>query len=149
MLMAKYKIGWLGLVFGLLFCASLVLADHHERDDAKGHDKEMSLSRLSKLKLSSEQKDEIHSLNETFRNEIERLRAEQFKIKTELKLLWLQPHPDPRQIMSKEKTMHDLEWRIKEKSVQYRLAFRNSLTPNQLAEYLKEGGGYHHRHHED
>lgn len=149
MVRAKCKTGWLGLVLGLLFCSSLVLADRHERDDSKRHDKEMSLSHLSKLKLSSEQKQEIHSLNETFRNEIERLHSEEFKIKTELKLLWLQPHPDPRRIMSKEKAMHDLEWQMKEKSVQYRLAFRDKLTPEQLSEYLQEGGDYHHRHHED
>jgi Spy/CpxP family protein refolding chaperone len=146
MVMSKYKVGLLGLFFCFLLCSTLVLADHGE-DDSKGHEKEMSLSCLSNLKLNSEQAEKIRGLNETFQKEVEQLRAEEFKIKTELKLLWMQPHPDSQQIMAKEKAIHDLKWQMKEKSVDYRLLFRNILTPEQLTEYLREDTGYHHKHH--
>ena len=149
MAISKQKVGLLGIFLWFMFCSTLVLADHHGEDDSKGHEKEMSISRLSNLKLNSEQAEKIRGLNETFQKEAERLRAEEFKIKTELKLLWMQPHPDSQQIMAKEKAIHDLKWQMKEKSVEYRLLFRNILTPEQLSEYLKEGAGYHHKHHKE
>jgi len=149
MVMSKHKVGLLGLLLCFFLCSTLVLADHRGEDDSKGHEKEMSLSCLSNLKLNSEQVEKIRGLNENFQKEVDRLRAEEFKIRTELKLLWMQAHPDPQQIMAKEKAIHDLKWQMKEKSVYYRLSFRNILTPEQLTEYLKEEGGYHHRHHKE
>lgn len=149
MVMPKYRIGLFGLLLCCLLWSALVLADHRGEDDSKGHGKEMSLSCLANLKLNSEQAEKIRDLYEAFQKEIDRLRAEEFKIKTELKLLWMQPHPTLQQIMAKEKAIHDLKWQMKEKSVNYRLSFRSILTPEQLAEYLKEGAGYRHRHPKD
>ena len=148
-MLSKYKVGLLGLLLCFVLCSTLVLADHRGEDDSKGYERETSLSCISNLKLNFEQAEEIRGLHETFQKEVDRLRAEEFKFKTELKLLWMQPHPDPQQIMAKEKAIHDLKWQMKEKSVDYRLSFRNILTPEQLTEYLKEGADHHHKHHKD
>ena len=147
----RHVVALLGLTFCFLLSSTLALAGHHDEDDSREHKKEMSLPCLSYLKLTARQKEEIYGLNRIFQKEIERLRSEEFKLRTELKLLWMQSHPDPRKIMAKERSVHDLKWQMKEKSVDYRLRFRSLLTAEQLAEYLKEGSQHHHKHqhHED
>ena len=147
MVMLRLRVGSLGLSALFLLCSAFVLTGHPSgEDDSKAHEKEVSISDLTHLKLNSDQAEKIGGLKEDFEQEFERLRGQAFKMRTELKLLWMQPHPDRQQIMEKERAIHDLNWQMKEISVDYRLSFRNILTPEQLAEYLKRGEDYHRNH---
>jgi Spy/CpxP family protein refolding chaperone len=58
----------------------------------------------------------------------------------ELRSLWTNPKADSQTILVKEKELRDLQNRMKDKIVQYRLEARNSLTPEQIEKLGSIGG---------
>jgi len=93
------------------------------------------------LNLTAEQSAKIQSLRETHLKEVTPLRTQLFSKKAELKLLWVQIDPDKNKIMSKQKEISDLQYRIKEKSTNYRLEIHKVLTPEQQAQRLFSRSG--------
>lgn len=93
------------------------------------------------LNLTAEQSAKIQSLRKTHLKEVTPLRTQLFSKKAELKLLWVQNNPDKNKIMSKQKEISDLQYRIKEKSIDYRLETNKVLTPEQRAQQLFSRSG--------
>lgn len=93
------------------------------------------------LNLTAEQSAKIQSLRETHLKEVTPLRTQIFTKKAELKLLWVQNNPDKNKIMSKQKEISDLQYRMKEKSTDYRLEIHKVLTPEQRAQQLFSRSG--------
>jgi Spy/CpxP family protein refolding chaperone len=102
---------------------------------------------LSKLNLTAEQTEKIRALRESFQKDITPLRTRIFEKKAEMRLLWMQTKPDAAGIKAKEKEIHDLKWQALKKTTDFRLTFRNVLTPEQLSKFLAMGGDCGRRHH--
>ena len=112
---------------------------------------------ISDLDLAPEQTKKVQSLTESFYKALAPLRTQKFQLHTELRLLWMQEKPDIEKIKAKQKDLHDLKWRILEKVTDYRFAFREILTPEQLSKFLVQRcnrpfgprrGGWHHGPHD-
>ena len=91
---------------------------------------------LDSLDLNAEQTEKVLNLKTAYLKEKDPIRSRLFNKRTELKLLWMQAKPEPDKIKSKQKEIHDLKWQLTVKRTEYRLAFRNILTPEQLSKYL-------------
>jgi Spy/CpxP family protein refolding chaperone len=91
---------------------------------------------LDSLELSAVQMERVRGLKASYLQEKEPLRARLYTLRMQLKLLWLQTKADPVKIKAKQKEIHDLKWQLREKRTDYRLAFREILTPEQLSKYI-------------
>jgi len=100
---------------------------------------------LESLNLSAAQMEKVRSLRAAYLKEKEPLRTRLYSLRMELKLLWMQTQADPVKIKSKQKEVHDLKWQLKEKTTDYRLAFREILTPEQLSKYIVLQHDFKHR----
>ena len=129
----------------MILSVSLVMAEppahwrgptHHSLKNLKKED-----SIISKLNLTTEQLEEIQSLRESLQTEMTLLRSKRYELIAELRLLWMESRPNPDMIRRKERELHDLIWRIRQKVTGYRLSFRKILTSEQLSGFLDMGGG--------
>ena len=111
--------------------ANLVLAGPSDRR-GRNHNRYM----LDSLNLTVEQIEKVRVLRESYLKAKDPLRNQMFSKRTELKLLWMQLKPDPAKIKSKQKEVHDLRWQLQLKRTDYRLAFREILTPEQLSKHI-------------
>jgi Spy/CpxP family protein refolding chaperone len=131
----------------------LAAAGSPVKGGGKGEAYGMHPSMLSCLNLTAEQSEKIRILYEAFQKGLLPIRKEVFNTRAELKLLWLQTAPNAEEIKAKQKTLHDLKWQMREKKTDYRMAFRKTLTPEQLSKYLAlklckgDGSRYGKRHH--
>ena len=91
---------------------------------------------FDRLNLTAEQKEKIRVLKESYLKDKEPIRNQLYSRRMELRLLWLQTKPDPDKIKAKQKEIHDLKWEQQIKRTDYHLAFRDILTPEQLAKYI-------------
>jgi len=98
-------------------------------------------SQLSNLNLSAEQSEKIRGLRESFLKEITPIRTQLFTKKAELRLLWMQTSLDVDKIRSTQKEISDLIGQMQVKTTDFRLAFRNLLTPEQTTQLLAQGVG--------
>jgi Spy/CpxP family protein refolding chaperone len=98
-------------------------------------------SQLSDLNLSVEQAEKIRGLRESFVKETTPIRTQLFTKKTELRLLWIQTSLDEAKIRATQKEVQGLMEQMQEKATDFRLAFRNLLTPEQTSRLLAEGIG--------
>ena len=96
---------------------------------------------LASLNLSVEQSEKIRALRESSLKEIMPIRTQLFTKEAELRLLWIQVNLDPAKIRATEKEVRDLKGQMQEKKTDYRLAFRNLLTPEQTTKLLAQGVG--------
>jgi Spy/CpxP family protein refolding chaperone len=85
-------------------------------------------------------------LRESFQNDIKPLCTNKYERKAELSLLCMQMQADSKQIKAKQKELHNLRWQLKEKTTDYRLAFRDILTPEQLSKFLAFGAARDHHY---
>jgi Spy/CpxP family protein refolding chaperone len=92
------------------------------------------------LNMSSDQKEKLRQLRNTRDKETTPLRLQESERNAELRLLWLQLHPDPARVKLKLHQIQELKWQILEKDVDHWLAFRNILTEEQLARFLTLAG---------
>jgi Spy/CpxP family protein refolding chaperone len=58
----------------------------------------------------------------------------------ELRSLWTDPKADSAAILTKERDLRDLQNRMRDKMIQYKLEARNSLTPEQIEKLGSAGG---------
>lgn len=93
------------------------------------------------LDLTHEQIHKMTSLREWYEKEVTPLRIMQFERKSEMRLLWMQMKPDPKQVEAKHREILDIEWRIQLKTIEYWLKFRDILTQEQLSQFLMISGG--------
>jgi len=126
--------------------ASFVMAGSGDKRGKLQDRWEMEDAILSRLNLTLEQTETIRILREAYRKESTPLRTEKYERQAELRLLWMQMNPDPDKIKAKQQQIHNLIWQLLEKSRDYQLAFRDILTPEQLAKFLELGGVRHHDH---
>jgi len=96
-------------------------------------------SELSTLNLSAEQSEKVRALRESFLKETTPIRNQLFTKKAELRLLWIQTTLDVEKIRSIQKDIHDLIGQMQTKTTDFRLAFRNLLTPEQVSQLLSQG----------
>lgn len=141
------KISLLVAMIFMLASSGLVLAGPKNKASGKKSKWEMEESTLSKLDLTEEQRENIRVLRESFQKEITPLRSQAFEKKAEVRLLWKQIKLDPVKIKSLEREIHGLMGQLREKSTDYRLAFRNILTPEQASKFVALIGArdQHHR----
>lgn len=98
-------------------------------------------SQLSTLNLSAEQSEKVRALRESFLKETTDIRNQLFTKKAELRLLWIQSTPDVDKIRSVQNEIHSLIGQMQTKATDFRLAFRNLLTPEQTSQLLSQGVG--------
>jgi len=99
------------------------------------------VSQLSALNLSAEQSEKIRGLRESFIKETTPIRTQLFTKKTEMRLLWIQTSLDADKIRATQKEIQVLMGQMQEKTTDFRLAFRNLLTPEQTSQLLAQDVG--------
>jgi Spy/CpxP family protein refolding chaperone len=112
-----------------------------------------SWGRWKRLNLTLEQKAKFKELRRKFKEENAELIRGLVAKRLELKLLWTDPKADSNAILAKEKELRELQNRVRDKIVQYRLEARSSLTPAQIEKFGWMGGtgfgfghGFHHHY---
>lgn len=141
------KISVIAVLVILAASATISMAGPRDRGHSMDPRWGMHDSILSKLDLTDEQMEQIRTLRESYQKEITPLRTEVFAKKAEISLLWMQIELDPVKIKTLDREVHNLFGQLREKSTEYRLAFRNILSPEQLPKFLALRGGRHHGHH--
>jgi len=125
----------------LVASATWVVAGPRGKAGWDGDDWCPAASQLSNLNLSAEQSEKVRALRESFLKETTPIRNQLFTKKAELRLLWIQTTPNVDKIRSVQKEIHDLIGQMQTKSTDFRLAFRNLLTPEQTSQLLAQGVG--------
>ena len=123
----------LGLVMVMLFGVSYVYAQ--EQGDPPRHGwmhGEKSWGQGKKLNLTPEQKAKFRELRRKFIEENAQLIGGLVAKRLELRSLWTDPKADSKAILAKERELRDLQNRMRDKIIQYKLEARNSLTPEQI-----------------
>ena len=98
-------------------------------------------SALASLNLTTEQSEKIRALRESLLKEVTPIRAQLLSKRAELRLLWLQTKLDPDKIRAIQREARDLRGQMQEKRIDFRLFFRNILTPDQTSKLLAQGIG--------
>jgi Spy/CpxP family protein refolding chaperone len=107
------------------------------------------------LNLSKEQMDKMWQMREKFRNDTQKLRYELFQKRLEMKTIFSDPKADDATIVAKQKELSALRQNMTDKMVEFRLAQRKILTPEQLKKlsetqagpgFDRMGMGYGSRH---
>jgi Spy/CpxP family protein refolding chaperone len=93
-----------------------------------------------RLNLTPEQKAKFQELRRKFIEENAQLIGALMTKRLELKLLWSDPKADSQSILAKERELRELQNRMRDRMVQYRLEARNSLTPEQIEKFGSMGG---------
>lgn len=140
------KLSILATMVLLFASATLVMAGPGSKGGKMEHRWMMEDSILSSLNLTAEQIDKIRVLRESFQKDIIPLRTQKYERTAELRLLWMQMNVDREKIKAKQKELHNLRWQLQEKATEYRLAFRDILTPEQLSKFLAFGGARDHHY---
>jgi Spy/CpxP family protein refolding chaperone len=134
----------LGLVMVMFFGVSYVYAQ--EQGDPPRHGwmhGEKSWGQGRKLNLTLEQKAKFRELRRKFIEENAQLIGGLVAKRLELRSLWTEPKADSKAILAKERELRDLQNRMRDKIMQYKLEARNSLTPEQIEKLgLMRGMGH-------
>ena len=117
-------------------------ADNRGPDTMRYKMRGRQMSPISRLTLTTEQKDQVKELQESRIKESAPIKAELIKKQTELRLLWMEDNPDPEKIKAKQKELLGLKGQIQDKMTDFRLEFRNILTPEQKAQIIAGGSGF-------
>lgn len=120
----------------LIASASLAMAGPPHKTGGGRNGWAMDDSILSKLNLTTQQLEKIKTLRASFLRDIEPLLSQLHEKKAGIRLLWKQIKLDPVKIKELEKQAHDLKGQLREKSLNYRLAFRETLTPEQSSKLI-------------
>ena len=104
-----------------------------------GHRCEMT----QELNPTPEQVSQWKELKESFRSEILPVRNQLFSKRMELAGLLAQPDADPETIKSKHAEVIALRGELQEKAMDHRLAFRGTLTPEQLSLWIARKAARH------
>jgi Spy/CpxP family protein refolding chaperone len=131
----------IGLVMVMLWGISYVYAQ--EQSDPPRHGwmhGEKSWGQGKKPNLTPEQKARFQELRRKFIGENAQLIGGLVAKRLELRSLWTDPKADSQAILAKERELRDLQNRMRDKIVRYRLEARNSLTPEQIEKLGSMGG---------
>ena len=123
----------LGLAVVMLLGVSYVYAQ--EQSDPPRHERmhgEKSWGHGKGLNLTPEQKEKFRELRRKFIAENAQLIGGLVAKRLELRSLWSDPKADSQIILAKERELMDLQNRLKDKKIQYKLEARKSLTPEQI-----------------
>lgn len=121
--------------------ATLVIAGPRGKGNWGGGGWCATPSALASLNLTAEQSEKIRALRESLLKEVTPIRAQLLAKRAELRLLWIQTKLDPDKIRAIQREARDLRGQIQEKRTDFRLAFRNILTPEQTSKLLAQGLG--------
>ena len=142
----------LGLVVVMLLGVSYVYAQEQGDPPRRGwmHG-EKSWGQGKGLNLTPEQKVKFRELRRKFAGEDAQLIGGLVAKRLELRSLWTDPNAASQAILAKEKELRDLQNRMRDKIVQYKLEARSFLTPEQIEKLgmmrgrgLGFGPGFHH-----
>ena len=97
----------------------------------------------NELKSTPEQISQWKELKESFKSEIVPVRNQLFSKRMELAALLAQPDADPEAIKSKHGEVIALRGELQEKAMDHRLAFRKTLTPEQLSLWIARKTAWH------
>ncbi len=125
----------------LLAAATIVIAN-----PGKGmrHQQRNEFNPLTQIDLSTEQAEKIRKLRIAHEESIAPIKLQEYQIKAELDIFWLQLTPDVEKIKSAQKKIHDIRFQILEKETDFQLAMRKILTKDQLSRFLALGGDRYH-----
>ena len=140
------RISFLATLVILLTSATFVMAGPQDKRRGMKPGWGMDDSILSKLDLTAEQLEKIRVLRESFQKGMTPLLSQLFEKRAEIRLLWMQIKLDPVKIKAIEKEVHNLKGHLNEKSTDYRLAFRDILTPEQSSKFVALTGARDHHH---
>ncbi len=121
--------------------ATLVMAGPRGKGNRGGEGLREAPAALASLNLTAEQSEKIRALRESLLKEVTPIRAQLLSKRAELRLLWIQTKLDPDKIKAIQKEARDLRGQMQEKRTDFRLAFRNILTPEQTSNLLAQGIG--------
>jgi len=124
--------------------APLVMAQPRGMKGGMGPGGGRHASALANLNLTAEQSEKIRAIRETHQKDIIPIQTKMFTKRAELRLLWMQTNPDAEKIKSTQKEILDLRGQLMDKKTDFRLEFRNILTPEQCTKLLAQGLGKHH-----
>ena len=93
------------------------------------------------LNLTQEQQDKTWQVQEKFRNDTSAVRYEMFKKRAELRNLYADPNTNDAAILAKQKEVNILRQSMQDKAVQFKLAQRKILTPEQIKKIGESGYG--------
>jgi len=126
------------VAFLLLFAASITIVEAQPRGMAPGTERMAGRKAAlwSDLNLTEEQSEEISALRASLQEGMAPLRMEMVRKRLEMKLLWMAEDPDSVKIKAKQKEIQDLRGKLGEKMIDFRLAVRNILTPEQRSQLL-------------
>ena len=99
------------------------------------------------LNLTPEQKTQLQTLRDNFRKDTVLLRNNIKVKRLELRTLWTVPKPEKDKIIAKQKELNDLRTQLQMKFIDFRLAARSYLTPEQSAQVGMWGPEMWHRAH--
>jgi Spy/CpxP family protein refolding chaperone len=89
---------------------------------------------FERLNLSKEQMDQMWQLREKFQNETKDLRYQMYQKRREMKTLFADSKADDAAIRAQYTQMSALRQKLQDKRVEFKLAQRHILTPDQLQE---------------
>jgi Spy/CpxP family protein refolding chaperone len=121
----------LGLVVVMLLGVSYVRAQDPGADPKHKWMHE-SWGQWKRLNFTPEQKARFKELHRKFIEENTQLIGGLAAKRLELWSLWTDPKADSETILAKERELRDLQNQMRDKIVQYKLDFRNFLTPEQI-----------------
>jgi Spy/CpxP family protein refolding chaperone len=139
------RIGFLAVLVLVIGSAAFVMAEAGKKEGSMKRLWGMDDSLLSTLSFTTEQLEKVRILDASYQKDIAPLRSQFFEKKTELRLLWREVKLDPIKIKALEREIHELMGRLREKSTDYRLTFRDILTPEQAAKFVALVGAMDHR----
>ncbi len=121
--------------------ATLVMAGPRGKGNRGGEGRCEAPAALASLNLTVEQSEKIRALRESLLKDVTPIRAQLLSKRAELRLLWIQTKLDPDKIRAIQREALDLKGQMQEKRTDFRLAFRNILTPEQTSKLLAQGIG--------
>ena len=133
------------IALGLVIVMLLGVANVYAQDPGAGPrhgwmQGQESWGQGKRLNLTPEQKTKFKELRRKFIEENAQLIGALMTKRLELQLLWSDPKADSQRILAKERELRELQNRMRDKMVQYRLEARNSLTPEQIEKLGMMGG---------
>ncbi|HXX35367.1 MAG TPA: Spy/CpxP family protein refolding chaperone [Thermodesulfobacteriota bacterium] len=143
-----------GLVVVMVLMVSYVYAQEQREPPRRGRmEGEKSWGQGKGLSFTPEQKVKFRELRRKFIGENAQLIGGLVAKRLELRSLWSDPKADSQAILAKEGEVRELQNRMRDKIIQYRLEFRSSLTPEQIEKLGMMGGigfgrGFHRYHHD-
>jgi Spy/CpxP family protein refolding chaperone len=123
------------IALGLVMVLGVSYVYAQAQDDPPGHGwghRGKSWGQGKRLNLTPEQKAKFQELRRKFIEENAQFIGGLVAKRLEFRSLWTDPRADSQAVLAKERELRDLQNRMRDKVIQYKLEARNSLTPEQI-----------------